>query len=297
MESMKDAIETNLEALVAHGDLLEHREVDWAVESKRGVLLYAAPPSFVPRASGGALLLGVAPDEVSPIPPDLSTRIEYVNHVRRLNAAADENVRDALCQLGLIELSYETWLKSPPAETPKEHVSRVDALLNAADPATSIPGLLLLDSTRSVWYYRGRWAEPKAQTGRFVARRSQAYGADLWCYVQIRSGVPERFIDLPLTSGRRRGCDEAWRVQMAIDMLQGEPQRFRLRNGPGGMRIIEFFSPVPMWARRRWDAVGEPITSTGCLFAYKFSNNEVEEEVTFARDMLWLTAIAEDRAR
>jgi hypothetical protein len=48
------------------------------------------------------------------------------------------------------------------------------------------------------------------------------------------------------------------------------------------------FSPVPMWARRRWDAVGEPVTLSGCVFAYRFGAAELEEEARFARDVLWL---------
>jgi hypothetical protein len=51
---------------------------------------------------------------------------------------------------------------------------------------------------------------------------------------------------------------------------------------------MEFFSPVPMWARRRWDAVGEPLTASGCLFAYRLAETELTEEVRFAREALWL---------
>jgi hypothetical protein len=43
-----------------------------------------------------------------------------------------------------------------------------------------------------------------------------------------------------------------------------------------------------MWARRRWDAVSEPVSSTGCLFAYRLTAAEVDEEVRFAREDLWL---------
>src|SRR5207245_9270539 len=56
-----------------------------------------------------------------------------------------------------------------------------------------------------------------------------------------------------------------------------------------GTRIVDCFSPVPMWARRRWDAVGEPVASSGCLFSYKFTEREISEELAFARDRLWLT--------
>ena len=51
---------------------------------------------------------------------------------------------------------------------------------------------------------------------------------------------------------------------------------------------MQFFSPVPAWAQRRWDAVGEPIESSRCLFAYRLPGNEIDEEMRYARDMLWL---------
>jgi hypothetical protein len=81
---------------------------------------------------------------------------------------------------------------------------------------------------------------------------------------------------------------EAWRLQAAIDHEHGTPQMFRLRSGPRGTRVIDLFSPVPMWAKRRWDAVGEPVESSGCLFSYKFGVDEVLEEVDFLKDKLWL---------
>ena len=51
---------------------------------------------------------------------------------------------------------------------------------------------------------------------------------------------------------------------------------------------MQFFSPVPAWAQRRWDAVGEPTTNQGCLFAYRLAGSELAEELRFARGTLWL---------
>jgi hypothetical protein len=288
LDAISDSVETTLEAMVAHGDLLEQRDVAVEAGSNAGVLLYAAPPSFVVRQSGAALLLGITPDELSPLSTELEARIEYANHIRRLPADTAEDLHAELLNLGLVELSVEAWLKAPPAETAKQHVARVDRLLDTAAPSGMVPGLTIIDPSLPVRYYRGRWAEPRSQTGRFVGRRSQAYGAALWCYFHISNGTPASFIELPLVGSRARGCDEAWRLQMAIDALRGEPQRVRLRPGPAASWVLEFFSPVPMWAQRRWDAVGEPVPSTGCLFAYRFSENEIAEELHFIRERLWL---------
>lgn len=288
LDAIKGLAEETLEAMIAHGDILEHRDIEGDPEHEATALLYTSPAGFVARESGLVILFGVTSDQLSALPHDLEVRIEYVNHLRRLSLAPGEDLRAYLVQLGLIEISYNRWLRTPPLEISAQHVARFDRLLDTAQPSRDVPGLSLLDPARSVSFYRGRWVEPHAQSGRFVARRSQAYGADLWCYVQIRDGSPERLIDLPVAGSRWRGCDEAWHLQMAIDAQRGEPQRFRIRPGPNGTQVMEFFSPVPMWARRRWDALGEPVSASGCLFAYRLAEAELGEELRFAREALWL---------
>ena len=288
LATIKDLVVETLEAMIAHGDILEHRDIEGEAGCGAASLLYAAPAGFVARESGALILLGVTSDQPSAVPEDLEARVEYVNHVRRLTPSSGEDLRSELRQLGLIEISYSGWLRSPRREICAQHLTRHDRLLDVAQPSHDVPGLSLLDPARSVRYYRGRWVEPSAQSGRFVARRSQAYGADLWCYLEMRNGNPERLIDIPAEESRWRGCDEAWYLQMAIDARRGEPQRFRIRAGPESTRVLEFFSPVPMWARRRWDAVGEPVSASGCLFAYRLAEAELAEEMRFVRETLWL---------
>ncbi len=293
--AFRDLVEETLEAMVAHGDLIEHRDVEGDPGHDTAALLYAAPASFLARDSGSIVLLGVASDHLSALPDDLEERIEYVNHVRRLAPTPGQDLRAELIQLGLIETSHRSWLRAPKPETAAQHLARLGRLIDAAQPSRDVPGLSLIDPTRSVRYYRGRWVEPRHQSGRFVARRSQAYGADLWCYVEMRDGNPERLIDFPIAGSRWRGCDEAWHLQMGIDAQRGDPQRFRTHPGPQGTCVVEFFSPVPMWTRRRWDAVGDPIPASGCLFAYRFAEAELAEELRFVRDELWLDAMANTR--
>jgi hypothetical protein len=292
LDGIKSLTEETLEAMIAHGDLLEHGDIQGDAKNGAPTLLYAAPAGFIARESGAVLLLGITSDQLSALPDDVEARIEYVHHVRRLSPGSSEDLRADLLQLGLIEISFNGWLRAPKPETAAEHLARLGQLLDGSPPSRDIPGLSLLDPERSVRYYRGRWVEPRAQSGRFVGRRSQAYGADLWCYVEMRNGNPERLIDFPVPGTRWRGYDEAWHLQMAIDAQRGEPQRVRLRPGPQGTHAVEFFSPVPKWARRRWDAVGEPISASGCLFAYRLAEAELAEELRFVRDALWLEEMA-----
>jgi len=234
---------------------------------------------------------GVAPDQLSALPEELEARIEYVGHVRRIAPTAGEDLRTELRSLGLLELDAARWLGAPTDQRASSHVAELDAALDAVPPSRDIPGLVLLHPGRSVDFYPRRWAAPSAETGRFVARRSQAYGADLWCYVELRQGQPERMIDLPQRGSRWRGCDEAWRLQMAIDASCGRPQHFRVRESIDAASVLELLSPVPSWARRRWDSVGEPAQRAGCLFAYRIAKTEIDEERRFARESLWLEEI------
>lgn len=290
LDLVKKSVEETVDAMVAHGDLLEHREVEG--EGKSGAsLLYAAPPSFVARQSGAVILLGIAADERSALPSELESRVSFQKHARTLQPLTGENLAEILVELGLISIPYKSWLKSPASETAGQHVSRLNGLLDGATPSREVPGLLLLDKESPVRYYPGRWIEPRKQSGRFVARRSQSYGADLWCYVELDNGNPVRLIDFPISMGRWRGCDEAWYLQMALDATRGKPQEFQIYAGDDGTRVLKLFSPVPMWARRRWDAVGVPVQISGCLFAYQLSEAELEEERTFARTALWLDVV------
>ena len=150
LATIKNRVEETLEAMIAHGDILEHRDIEGEPGFGATSFLYAAPASFVARESGAVILLGVASDQGSAVPDDLEARIEYVNHLRRLTAGPAEDLRSEILQLGLIEVSYDGWLRSPPLATCAQHVARLDGLLDAAQPSRDVPGLSLLDPTRDV---------------------------------------------------------------------------------------------------------------------------------------------------
>lgn len=241
------------------------------------------------RDAGALFLIGIAPDHASALPERLAARIDYLNHIRRLFPEIGENLRADLKQLGLAELSMDAWRKEAPLhESSSEHLQRLNSKLKPN--SGSIEGLKILNSAKPVKYYRRRWEEAKAQTGRFVMRRPQVYGNDVWCYVELSQRQAVRLLDFPTSNSRLRGCDEAWRLQLAIDAERGEPQRFSVRHETHGS-IVEFYSPLPLWATRRWDITGEPVTSASGLFAYKFRAEEISEEVKFMQRELWLEQI------
>jgi len=288
VDRLSELVEETLEALVASGDLMEIKPTNPELGPHQR-LVFAGPPSFVRRTSGSVLVLGVAPDGLSPLGGDLTQRVEYVNHARWIHPRGTEDLGALLDQLGLLEVSAESWLKAPKMEAASLHVDRLGAMLEAQPPPGEPERLLVIEPTEPVTYYKGRWSNASERTGRFVGRRPQAYGADLWCFVELARGQVRRLLDFPLANSRYRGCDEAWCLQMALDAVAGHPQCFQTRKGVDGRVVIEFFSPVPLWSRRRWDFVGEPVAATGCLFAYSLGQAEADEEMEFARKRLWLT--------
>ena len=282
-----------LEAVIAHGDLLELPEVAFLGERPR-TLVYAAPPAFVVRESGAVLLLGIAGEQVSLLPPEIERLVEHHRHVRHLPAGVANNIAPHLEDLGLTRLSERAWLDPPTPMSARGFIERFDRALEGEPEAGPIEGLRTVDPRSDPDYYRGRWTEVTQASGHLVGRRPQRFGADLWCYVALEEGQPRRFLDLPLGQTRYRACDEAWRLQAAIDATNGKPQRLRIRPGPAGRWIFNVFAPLPMWLARRWDAVGDQAQrSPGALLSYAFDSEDLDEEASFACDMMWL---AVDRA-
>jgi hypothetical protein len=158
-----------------------------------------------------------------------------------------------------------------------------------------VDGIQILDSGRPVNFYRGRWRQPSTKdTGQFVARRPQAYGSDLWCYVELKDGEPQHLIDLPLSADSMRGCDEAWRLQAAIDAARHQPQSFRLEHSGSAHVLLSLFGPPPSWLQRRWDGCGKPVSSRSALVTYLLPASNLAVELDFLRRMLWLEETPND---
>lgn len=291
-EELRQSVEEILDAMVAYGDFVECRTTRPDELPMSTILLFATPPTFVPLHDGGAFLLGITPDHVSALPDSVSRRIEYVNYLRRIEPENGENLRVELSQLGLIELHVNHWLKTPQPMPAEPYVYKFDIALENAGPPGQIQKLRILDGSKSQLYYRGRWVEPRFHTGRYVARRPQSYGADLWCYTEIERGELKRLVDLPIFETRWRACDEAWRLQAARDSLSGTPQQYRTCRGPAkDTTLLQLFSPIPLWLQRRWEAIGQPALASGCLLAYTLPDRRLTEELKFANEHFWLNDV------
>ena len=195
----------------------------------------------------------------------------------------------ALKASGLQEINQARWLRAPAEASPESVVAEMNRLLLGSSPSGDATGLQLLDSSTPVGYYRGRWRPAKtSDSGTYVARREQAYGSDLWSYVQVAKGVTTRVVDLPTHPESTRGCDEAWRIQAAVDACAGHPERFRIEHNATGQNVLSLFSPPPSWLQRRWDGRGLPVSNRGALVSYVLIAAETPGEAEFLRRMLWL---------
>lgn len=289
---MREDLGELVDLLVAAGDLLELRhDVGRSVH-----LLYLGPPSYIERAPGTYLLLGIRPYGAPLVDLELSGVIEQDSQTRTINLDA-ETAADRLSAAGLQPIDRERWVASPRREEARSFLDRLSERLNATGPSGEIEELVVLDPNTPVRYYRGRWRSPKpGDSGAFVARRPQAYGADLWCFVRLEDGSPKKLIEFPIEDPVKPGRDEAWQAQLAIDVLRGLPQRYRASPAVGGgATVVEFFSPIPGFAERYLQLVGLPLVDApGALFSFRVPNGSMPDVERLLTEMLWMAAVTEE---
>jgi hypothetical protein len=287
--NLEERVNAAAEGLIIIGDLLELSQVTVDDPNAKGTWVFSAPPGFIVRPGGSIFLIGIVPDEATPLPASLSSRVEYDGLARVLVPGPGEDLQSILLELGLREISASAWLKTPKAESADQMVQAMLRRLSEQVPSGAIAELSILLSDRPVDYYSRRWAAAENHTGKFVARRPQAYGAALWGFASLENGNVLQYLDFPLKGTRWRGCDVAWHLQMAIDQSRGTPQKYRKRPDAGGT-YLDFFSPIPLWAQRRLRVVGRSAPAERCLLSYWVPERESAAEEDYLRRCLWLTA-------
>lgn len=289
----QDAVDSALEEMITYGDILAMRRQPLDSWGTPAEVLRPAPPTFVRRSNGEFIILGVAGDHPSALSQELDALLVDDGMVRRLPPQGDD-LSSHLRLLGFAQLSEQAWLRTPPVESAAAHLVRWQTKLDASPLVDyAVDGLDLLDGGRDPRYYRGRWTSPANQSGIYVARRPQRYGAPLWSLVRLEQGQSRRLIDLYADDDRQRPCDLAWRIQAALDAERGVPQRMRLRT-TAGTTSIDFFSPLPAFAERRLTLVATKAAGDHCLYRYTLPNARLAEEVSALRALLWMAVDEED---
>lgn len=285
-DTLVEQIERLIDALVATGDLLELSDVTTLDETVKATWLFAAPPTFIIHPSGASFLVGLTADDPLPLPAELRERVKTRGVARMIDAREGEDLPLLLDGIGFRQLSLDTWLKMPKQQDAGSLIASMDARLGARSTISDTTDMRILDWTVETRRYRDRWRGPLRQTGSFIVRRPQAYGADLWAYGRFNLGQLEALIDLPLPGSRWRGCDSAWRIQLALDARAGRPQRYRVRRADGYSEF-DFFFPLPSWARRRLAVVGEELRPENSLMSFRVPVNQADAERAFLRDYLY----------
>ena len=282
-----DSLRETLDALVNLGDLVE--SVEQPFSHRQGVI-YLGQPRFIRRRSGEFILFGTRPDNLPLVGDALQDLVHETGYLRRI-IDPDSEVYTLLETYGLIEITEASWMESPEPVEATEFVEAYVRRLNQQSQSGPIDGLRILDPDSPPSFYRGRWRPPAASdTGVFLARRRQGYGSDLWCLVELTAGEHHKLLDLPLSQMPGvRGCDEAWRLQAAIDTVNGNPQQLIIQRTGRGRVQLGLPTPPPKWLQRRWDLLGEPVHIPSALFAYEFAAEDTRDEVEFACTHLWMT--------
>lgn len=286
-DAIAERVAAAAESLVVGGDLLELNQATTDDPGAKGTWVFLAPPSFVVRPSGNIFLIGIVPDEPTPLPASLNARISYEGFARLITPQPSEDLRSVLRELGLRELSTSSWLRAPKAESATALRDSMLRRLAEQPPSGTVADISILDPLRRVDYYPGRWIDPTHESGNYVARRPQAYGAPLWGFANLTDGNVTKFLDFPLKTSRWRGSDTAWYLQLAIDRCRETPQLYRRRATPDGA-LLDFFSPLPLWAHRHFAILGRAAPPDKCLFSYWIPERELATEETFLQERLWL---------
>ena len=291
-DDLRRELDATLDLLIASGDLLYLPTGDGGSMRR----LFLGPPSFVQRSANAFILVGVRPDGAPFVDDELAPLITYEGHTRTLRMRDALDGAEILGAADIARLTKDQWVRAPRSTLASEVLAYYTTRLLAAGTSSGIAELQLLDPATPVRYYRGRWRTPMpADNGTYVARRPQAYGADLWCVAVLAGGQVVRFVDLPVDDRLSLARDEAWRLQAALDATLGHPQQLRIREGQqADVRVLDLFSPVPSWAQRYLDAVGVPLgRSGGSLFSYGLAVSDVDEITAFLSAGLWLATADE----
>ena len=291
-----------VDRLLVIGDLLELAVEDHAGGPRRRTV-YAAPPAFCTVRPGYLVAIGIVPEQPSGLPESVQNAVASVGLARHVTDETGEHAA-ALRAVGFTELPRDLWLWTPEPEPSAQHVERFNRALDAADEVTSEPDVEILDSSRPVDYYRGRWAPlTTGHSGRFVARRPRRYGVDAWSFVEVDGGEVTRLVDLPHLDKATpadvrpycRACDQAWQLQAALDAERATPQRLRVHPDRDGTTVLDLFAPAPAWLDRWWSILGHQIERTrGALLSWAIPTPDAPVAIRDAVDRLWLTLTSPD---
>ena len=281
-----------LEDLQTCGDVVELARVTVAHGEDRSQWLFPAPPGFVVRGNR-AYLFGIAPDNAPFLPGEHRNRLQ-------LNGAARFLVLDApgaltpssLRALGLRQLDEQEWLGADRMETAAQHLDVLRERLLRHGTDGHMPDMrVLAHQTNARTPYQRRWSADSKATGLHVVRVEQPHGAALWYLAELSDGRCRRSLPLPFHLEDGRGCDQAWRAQMAIDACQGNHASYSVERREAEVALRMDF-PLPLFARRRLLFLGGSMAREDNPNVFVVPANEEASERRYLEERLWLRELA-----
>jgi hypothetical protein len=278
-----DDIDGGIDALLGSGDFLVGREA--AVEGRRQVLIYLAPPMFVRRATGAVYIVGGQPEES---PPFLESTIMRGSIRELVPPPSDE----ALLERGFTQIPMDAWMEAPLPRSAASLLQSLEELLLRQGNAGRLDELEIIDPAADSSFYRGRWAAPRRLTGHFIARRKRKWGGRAWGYADLVNGEVTRFVTFPALDTRFGACDEAWWAILAADSERGVAQQVGVEDRPTGT-CLSFCTPLPGWAERRLLLSGRLTEDRprGSLLAYEVAAADAPEILSFLTERLWMESV------
>jgi hypothetical protein len=144
-EEIRTVVGDTLEKLLVFNEILEMRRSAEDQWNEGPLVLRPAPPMFVLRPDQSVILLGVAGEEITPLPAELDQRLTHVGTLRVFPPQPGIDLRSLLVELGIHELTEAAWLRLPAIANPKAIVAEWRTRLAAAPQSGFISDLTLLD--------------------------------------------------------------------------------------------------------------------------------------------------------
>ncbi|SFN52720.1 hypothetical protein [Dokdonella immobilis] len=233
--------------LIAGGDLTEQVGLR-AGTDEAPVLIFLTAPRFA-RAPHRIYLRGVAADDAPCIPRAVSADMISAGSMRYLHSDDVDSSAELLRKLGLDEEALDHNARADHCLQGEALIARYRVALASGDRLERAEGFRWLAPGGDSPYHR-RWSQDAAAHGLQIGRVPQFFGADAWI-VADHSAKPARFAHLPLRDLRDdRGCDAAWRLQLAIDSDAGAPAHYQVQVDEN-LAHLKISFPLPQRERAR----------------------------------------------
>lgn len=268
--------------LISLGDLVQANDQETGVSDA----VYLGPPRWVALSSGELLLIGMYGEWDPPLPSRWWTCSGAQRHVRA------EWAKQAIVELrvrGYSESDQAVWSRSP--EPCNADIFQQYFLRLLKKKPGGFTGPLRIIGNSNCHHYKARWKPASSSSGTFVGRREDTYGAKLWCLVQLYNGRVEHLLDLPCQDMDGAPWDEPLRLQAAIDSMNNHPQNYTIHSPQYGLWRMSVYAPLPSWAERRLEVVGQrTVPTSGALITYDFDEEgAVQKEAKNLQLLLWMS--------